>query len=481
MFNFSSLIIISLIFLFLQDCVFAIGRQIIFLASITIFISLFLLMLKNPEYFWKQIKSIYKKTPFKYLIWFVIWLFIGAFIHYNHFLKISIKVFLIYCLDVIPAFLFAILIFPKYFSYKKLFRFFIGMYQFIIAYGIVDFLCRIIIGIKAPFYSILCSKNYFAHAFGNAVNTTEKIWQRASSVFFEPSFFATFIFLFIPLVYVLIKSDVRIIKNLKADRFIKLSLLISTWLCLFFVKSPIYIIAVIIYTLIFFAKDIIKFIKKNLAVIVCIPLIFVSLFTIFIHLKPDNFANDSIVLRIEKSLSAIHSLDSLVYAEPSLATRTITIINTFNAAKKVIITGCGYDNHSEIMYKEYTNTNTPLTGEIIGKWLDDGQASPNIFWRMLLNTGIIGVFILYLFFIRSIYLSGRIKQYFDKTELTFLKIVNLIAINYMIISFYWCLSFYPFMWFIFGILCSYIYTYQKRVKSAKQILINNGGKDEKFL
>ncbi len=465
---FQILILLTLIFIFLQDCILLIGTQQLLIAPFFIVTVLLVLFFVKPKYFLIKLLDIYKYTPFKYLVFFILFMFFTSVVLFNIGVTTMIisRIILIYGLTVIPAILFAIYIFPKYFSYKKLLHFFIYAYQLIIYYGILDFLCRILFRTKAPLYSIICSRNYYSHVLGYSVNLSSELLERASSIFFEPSFFATFIFLFIPFCYVLYRSNLKILNDLTVDKFFKIYLIVISWIALFLTKSPIYIILSFVYIPIFFYKNVIKFLKKYVFILI---LLFFLLPIGFLSINPESsISNNPVIVRVEHTIRSFGDLESLVVVEPSLATRIISTVNTFQAVKKHPLVGVGYGNTKETMYKQYSNTNTPLTYEILrSMWTGMCFASPNIFWSYLLQTGFIGTFLLYLYFIKSLITANKIKFYFIKQERVLLETAILIAINYIIISFYWSIDIYPMMWFIFGILNSFIFLYKNQVKKYK--------------
>lgn len=469
------LIILAFCFIILQDCAILVGSQLLYISSILVILTLVIFLLINNRETIKNIKELYKKTPFKYLIWFVGWMLITSFFHggFGTAFYIIFRVILIYCLAVVPASLFGGIAIPKTLSYKRTFNIFLFSYIAILIYGVIDYICRIFLASKPPLYNILCSRNYFAHLRGLAVNITGDLLDRASSIFFEPSFFSTFIFVFIPMVYVLVKSEFLIIKNKFLNTLFIIMLVVLSWICMFFTKSPIYIILTILYTIIFFIVDY-KYILKKIYIFIPVLILILlgSSITIKTAMSSNAIQTNPIIQRINKTSESFGSLDKLVIKEESLATRVISTINTYQAATKVPLFGCGYGNSSEIMYRQYLQTKTPLTLELIEKgiYAPKSGPSPNIFWSLLLQTGFVGVFILYTFFIKTIIYSFKIRNFFKGINKILLLSLNYFAINYVIISFYWSIDSYPMMWFIFGILCSYILIYKKMMQ-IKQINI----------
>ena len=465
MFNLKYLILLTLIFVALQDCIIKFGKQSIFVATILILITLFAYAYKNFNKFCIKICNLYKKTPFKYLIWFIIYMIITSFFKFSiqDIVSINLRIFLIYIMIVLPSILFGVMTFPQFISSKNLVKYLVTMYQFIIYYGILDYLCRIFFNVKAPLYHILCSKNYFTCL---ALNwSLEDFSKRACSIFFEPSFFATFLFLFIPVSYILYKSKIQIIKNKKWDKIYKLHLILISWVALFLTKSPVYILINIIYILIYFYKNILEFLKKKLFYIFLAIITIIAL-SINITIKqnfPVTSTSNVVINRVISVTQTFGNIRLLTIVEPSLATRILLTENTFKAALNYPVFGTGYGNDKKAMEHQLLSGDTLLTEEMAyGLYITDRLgASPNIFWSYLLQTGIVGIIILYTFFILSIYYANKLKKKmiyeYDKLILT---ILIAISINYLIISFYWSLDNYPMMWLIFGILNSYILNYK---------------------
>lgn len=463
---------LSICFLILQDCTILIGSQMLYIAPIFIIVSIFCIFFTNYKKFFNITIRLYNLTPFKYLVFFILYLMLTSFFHggIGTGFKIIIRTLLIYGLTVTTTTIFAVFFFPRIVSYTKLLKIYIFSSLSILLYGVLDFFCRTILHTLPPLRNILCSRNFFKQfLMENIVGSSGNILERASSIFFEPSFFATFIFLFLPLAYVLFKSRVKIINNNNFDMIFKISLIMLFWICLLFTKSPIYLILCLIYTSIFFVKDVILIIKKHIISLVVV--FFISTFVLFLSaIMTDNIGNlnNKVFSRIGAVCQALGSIDKLIEKEPSLATRVISTVNTFQAFKKVPVFGCGYGNAFDNMMQQYLTTSIPLTKEIIDRNILTGKTgpSPNIFWSMLLQTGIIGTSLMYIYFIKTIYDAQKIKKYFTKKLRILLDSLIFVAINYIVISFYWSFDTYPMMWFIFGILNSYILFYKTQRKKV---------------
>ena len=450
-------------FIILQDSAILVGKQLLYIAPFFIVFTIGLYGILCSTKFLTLTINLYKKTPIKFMIFFVVYLLSTSFLHGDIYtsLIITLKIILIFCLTVLPSILFAAVFIPRIISYAKILKIFITSSFLILIYGVIDFLFRFFFNTLPPLRYILCPRAFFSIIRGIALFSSElKI--RAASIFFEPSFFATFIFLFLPLAYILCKSKIQVLKNQKIDFCIKISLLILFWVCLFCTKSPIYTVFCLVYILIFFRKEILKLLLKFLLPALIFSSIIIFSFLAYLQEHPEN----TVLSRINNVVLSMGNMESLISVEDSLATRILSTVNTYQAFTKVPVIGCGYGNTSNIMYRQYCVTKTPISQEIFDNlyFRDNVGHSPNIFWGMLLQTGIIGTILLYVFFLKSIYLAYKIRKYFVQKDRLLLDSMIFVAINYIVISFYWSFETYSMMWFIFGLLNSYIYIYKTKVK-----------------
>ena len=474
MLNIKFFITILLFFLALQDCTILIVKQQFFVFSILLFVFLILYIIKNYNIVIKKFIMACKDTPIKFICFFILFMFFSSFFQGDLYtiLKINFRIIFIYILTIAPIIIFSICIFPRSMSYSKLMKYFIFSYQFIIYYGIIDFLCKSYLNTKAPLYNIVCSKSLWFSILGEQHQIANHVLTRACSVFFEPSFFAMYIFLFLPVCYWLFKTKVKIINNPILNKLFIIQLLVSSLLALLLTKSPIYIIACLLYSIIFFYNDLFNIIKKNILITSSI-IIFFCIYIPVIEYTPSANIDNEIFVRVQKTIFSIKNFDDFVYAEPSLATRIVRIFNTIQAASKKPFIGVGDGNTFEAEEQQYKVTTIPITKEIYETTIKNNKYIPaaNIFCSTLLSNGIIGIFLLYSFFITSIYYAIKNKKKFLRYDRLLLEILISIAINYIITSFYWGLITYPMMWFIFGLLNSYILTAKNPVVNGYKMAL----------
>lgn len=462
-------------FVFMWATGITIGTIFIPISLLIAYMILFLLIISKPKIFIKKIFTITKYTPLKYFIFFIAFMLITPFLttNFNNALIIDFKVIRMWICLILPIIFLIIYISPKYISLKKMQKIFLITYSFILIYGIFKY----IIGCISPSFEM--SIHYLTTSpvfLPETVNYLSYVVNRAKSIFFEPSFFATFLFVFLPLVYKISFCKFKVLKNTKLNNYFKCFLVLFTWIDLLLTQSPIYILLSIIYTLIFF-KDKIFSIKKIVATSF---LVIFSFFILYITLNVSSeFQNSKIVSRFQKIIS-VTSFSDIVLADESLGTRICTSINALIATKKHPFVGVGYANGFDAIFEQYLVSPIPLTQEIIFKVSNKiGGMPANIFFSNILCSGIIGTILLYLFFLKSILQSRKTINLFEGIDRQFYFGIWLSSINFLITTFYWSLLIDLVFWMIFGILCSLIYiskinyNNEKLKKYKNEVLIKN--------
>lgn len=454
--------IITAYLIFFWDMGFLIESFAIPIAPVLVIIVLLLFLLKYKQRFIKKVFLLYHKTPFKYMCWFVIWaiispLIFGQLSNYSYILYRIFRAFFVFAL---PA-----ILFPLCLSRKDIMKIISNIYLFILIYGIIQYFGEYFnICFLNTIHDIFCSctasmvsiKNPFA-----ALNVVTLY--RAKSIFFEPSIFASVLFVFLPYVYLNItKISSKNNKNLYHGRL----LLFLTWLNLILTKSPIYLIFSVLYTLFFFRKKIFnRYVISS-----------VSIFLILLCFAIKNTAileSNYQLKRIFNFFGNANSLTTIIQNDQSLGTRIVSIVNTTIASKNVLIQGTGYGNAKNLMHEQYENSPLPLTIELTQKCfvLDVADGVPsNIFVSVLIHTGLIGLMLLYCYFLYSIVKVRKIRFYFKSRESLFIDSISLMSINYVIVSVYWSLMRDLSMWFIFGILNVFILSYNINKNRYKNVI-----------
>lgn len=481
----SLIFLITVCFIFFQDIAFIIGKQAFYIAPLLIIFILSCFFIANPKSYLLKIKSLFEKTPFNYLIYYVFWVIISAFLcgSFSVSLKCILRIILIYGLTIIPAVLFPVFVLPKYISAKKILKIFTCIYIFIMLYGIFHYIVSLLnINFLSDIHKLFCTKQLAISNtdYGELILMAKRKTVRAMSVFFEASFFGTFIFVFLPFTYKITLSSYKILKNSILNKILKISIIFLTWINLFLTQSPIYILVSGLYSLIFFRKILIKLIIKNFPIFILASIIIPTTFLLNISHRSFIESENRIIKRVTETVNSIGSMDRLVINEPSLATRIISNYNGLMVGLKYHpIKGTGYGNAKDSIVLSMKNLNIPLTDEVIliTFTLDIANAPPSIFFAVICQTGIIGVILLYLFFINTILEAKKIKKCYVGNSYFLLDICYLISINFLVISFYWSIESYPMMWFILGILHSYILIYNKTLIKTRRLLLEQHRED----
>lgn len=447
MLNLKIFCILSIIFTILSDCRIKVGSQQILFCSIC-FMVLFALLFTKKHTILNKIYFFIRKTPLKILLAFLVWtLLVPIFsTYFSTFPVVFIRTILYFTFIIFPAILFPIYFIPKYISYKALVKIFAWVYLFVLLYGIFDFIGQITSNsIILNIHNIICTRAYFLNQTN--FDGYEIITNRARSVFFEPSFLALFLFTTMPLIYKITSRNFEIFKNINFNIIFKKSLIILLWVNILLTQSPIYIIATIIFSFVYYFKTLLK----HKAVLTLI-LVIISIFAMSSIFQDDDIR---VFRRINKVTQSLQSIDNIIFAEPSLGTRIVVYINSTILVKNHLFTGITSDNEKQ-MYNQLKNSPVPLTLEIIEKMETRGLGSPpSIFWGTLLENGLIGIFILYTFFIITIKRTWDTRVYFTNDTRKLLEGCSLTGVNYIINSIYQSFFVDPFLWFIFGLLISF--------------------------
>ena len=447
MLNLKIFCILSIIFTIISDCRIKVGSQQILFCTIC-FMTLFALLFTKKHTILNKISFFIRKTPLKILLAFLVWTLLVPIFStcFSTFPVVFTRTILCFTFIIFPAILFPIYFIPKYISYKYLVKIFACVYLFILLYGIFDFIGQITSNsIILNIHNIICTRAYFLNQTN--FDGYEIITNRARSVFFEPSFLALFLFTTMPLIYKITSGHFEIFKNINYNILFKKSLIILLWVNILLTQSPIYIIATLIFSFVYYFKTLLKH-KAGLALI----LVIISIFAMSSIFQDDNIR---VFKRINKVTQSLKSIDSIILEEPSLGTRIVSYINSAILVQEHPFTGITSDNQNK-MYEQLKHSPVPLTLEILEKMETGGLGSPpSIFWGTLLEDGLIGIFILYTFFIITIKRTWDARVYFTNDTRKLLEGCCLTGINYIINSIYQSFFADPFLWFVFGLLISF--------------------------
>ena len=458
------LLILSMFFLFFDGFILSLGNN-HFIYYYTIFtISLLVLNITfNYKFIIKKIKFLYLKTPFKYLTYFFIWLFLDSIIliitqkatfltFYYIFVKLLIPFILCYF---ISAFFI-----PKYISIKSAIK--------VLFFSAIIFIILGFVGYIGDTYNIsFCSG--IVNSFSNLKSILQNVEimqdtisgsARMRSIFHEPGVFAKYILLSLPIILPITLSKYKIFENKFVNKSIKVSIIPLFIISLILTKSPIYLVFTLIFFLCYFYKQILIFIRKY----------FFLIFVLFIILIPTISKlsidlSNTYLYRITNVISSIKSFDMLVLVEQSLASRIVSYVNSFILFLKEPLFGYGYDNVRFYMTQQYINSPLTLTPEnnlALQEALNSNQGcafNRTLLWGLLSETGIIGTFLYFLFLYKNIKYIDKLKLYFQGIELKFLEGLKTSIIVVIATSFYIYSFGTSYLYLYYGLVCSYIVQY----------------------
>lgn len=411
--NMTKLLYIPFIFYFLPAFVFFINEKssFPFLVISIVIIMLIVITIENKRFI-KHFIYLYYYTPLKYFIYLMAWIFLASMFAllqgYYNFNTFLIKVLLGLPFRVFLVYLFPLFVIPKYIPLKSLIKIFMIAYFCIFNFGLLEF-----IGAKFNIEIINCVVHFISNArpdFTTAVLDYSSMLPRIRSVFLEPSLLGLFIVINLPYIYNLSNSKIKIFKNKYFNFLIKKSIIPLCWLNIFLTQSPIFILFNIIVSLVLLHKKFFLTIKKYFIlffIIICLLIIINLSTTIF----------QGALYRIVRVLEVLKhfSLDSLIVAEASLATRMLNYLHQFLIFLKYPICGIGFGNNGILVIKFFMHSHLPLTIEISQRIIyakNSMQMSPTVMFTLLHQTGIIGFILYCIFMIKSFFLVKKNIKYF---------------------------------------------------------------------
>ena len=403
----SYIIRLPLIFLFFPATVLFLSEtSYISLAFLTVIpISIFLLLIQ-PNRCIKKFKFLFKHTPFRYFTILYIWIFISGLmaVVYNYYslsryLYVTILGF---GLRFFLPLLYVIYIIPRYISLKQVIKTILIIYNVIVLIGFIEFIGALLnINIILDIMHLISN---IRPEDANVIIEVNSGIPRIRSVFMEPGVYAKFIAINLPLIFFFAKTKLKIFNNPFLNIYCKRSLPILFLISAFLTQSPIYLIFISIILLVYFGKNILKYIIKHFSVFVSFLII---LIICIIYLNSCIDLSKTYVLRIINVLETIPkmSLDSIVVAEPSLGTRIVNNYNQFCIFLKHPLWGVGFMNTGSVLIKQLMNSPVILTAEmqmILASAIDKISITTNAMYSLLYQTGLIGFIIYCVFIIKSI-------------------------------------------------------------------------------
>ena len=386
------------------------------------------------------VNNLYKKTPFKYFVYFSFWIVLA-----NLFLLLLGKLTFISCFSaliiVLFGYFFLYILYPaftiyKYFSIARLNKFLVFGLFIIFVWGIISFIGDLF---NIKFLQFL--ENLFSNR-QYLVNGTLFVLARARSFIYEPGRYAYFIALLIPYILFVNECKYRIFKNHLLNLIIKKSFLLLAIINLILTMSPIGIVFAAVVFLFCASKNILNILKKLKSPInlLKIGLILLLLFIICVS-QYSSIMNSSVYSRIYIVVTSIKNIESLSFLEASLYTRIVSYVNSFCLFLHHSLLGVGLDQSKFCIANQFANSPILLSGEnslLLQKAYITGKMSynRNIICDLLCETGIFGFLLFYVYLIQSLKTMKRCIKYYTGCEKDVLSALYGVFLMMILFSFY---------------------------------------------
>lgn len=390
-----------------------------------------------------------KLTPFKcYSIALIATIFstlCASFIGLTTFSQSIHSIIFQILLYILPIFIYFSHVIDRYIAYDDFIKFFAILLWINLILGFIAFIGQLfditIINSIFDFFanSRILKVNMGIDAQINVSNYMAFGLPRLDNLQEEPSYYARFLYLFLPFVYSFSNNQYEIAKNKNIDNFIHITFIPFTWINLILTFSPLYLVLGLIISIIYYFREVVILIKKYFLFILITIILMLGLLS-SIDLS------ETYLSRIINILVNIHSFADFIIIEPSLATRIVTFVNTFCIFLHHPIWGIGLGNVQSYVYNQYLQSPLPLTPEIIQKTtttiVTTGYAffMPNYITAILAESGIF-VFCIYVYYYSKLFkivskLNKICKCITINSNLLIVKAIKTSLIGLFIIFFY---------------------------------------------
>lgn len=437
---------------------------------ISLYFSIVIIFIMDREYFINKLISVCKKTPLIYFIIFLLFIIVNSFVlslfdisSISHTIR-NIILYIILC--IIPTIVYFIYIIKKYLGLKKFIKIFMFLFWINLILGFIAYLGRWfdISVINGLFDFFNNSRILDVLHEGTAEQTSEVYFQskRLCGLYVEPGSLGQMMFIYMPFVYSIASTKIKIYENLLFNKIFKITLIPFTWLTLLLTQSAMSLVFAIIITFIYYFKNILKFFKKY-------SIFVLSIILLLIMITSRIDFSDTYVARIINVLANVRSFEGFILIEPSLATRVVSYINEFQIFLHHPFTGVGLGNVKNYMYNQYLNSPVPLTPEIITRTKLSFQMGGNamfnngFLYMILAENGIFSYFIFMIFYIKIFMDIFKISQKIYKNSFQYLIVKSLLytLIAIFLFSFYDLTLLSIHLHLIITLCVIYIYTYKK--------------------
>lgn len=333
------------------------------------FIIITFVIIDNKVFFQKIIFDTFN-TPLKYLLIVLTLIVINStflsFCDVISFKQLIRSIILQLFLCIIPIVFYYTYIINKYITFKNFIRFFIQAFWLVLIIGFISYIGQLLnIEIINSCFDILANQRFLVFSiigFDKAAsNYTSFGLPRLDNLYAEPAFYARYLLIFLPLVYSIGCSKLKVSKNKYFNLLIKKTIIFFTLLSILLTLSPIYFVFTAIVSLIYFYKKILNFAiiqYKRFFLLIFFVVFLIFLFNIF-------FTSETFLSRISNVVASFGDFQKLIYLEGSLATRIINFVNTFYVFINHFFTGVGIGNLPYYQLDQLYHSPLPLSFEII--------------------------------------------------------------------------------------------------------------------
>lgn len=426
----------------------------------------------NFQYFNKNFTALLNFRATKFLFMYFVWLIFISLFHTllgnSSFIKSFLSIFIRF-INIFLPFLLGF-IFAKYFKNQKTFKILYIFVWGIMLWGIFNFIAFYFdIEIFKSIFNFFVNKRLFIRDLSELEVMVDGI-PRIQSIFEEPCHLAAFLGAFLPFIYKTSFSNLKITANKMLNKILKILMPLIAWGLIIGTFSPIYLILNIIITFIYVLIENgvkIKFSIQTICLLIFVLTLIYSIYCYFISIDITN----NVLLRIQTVLKTFSDINLLIIAEQSLGRRLIDIINEFILFLNNPFLGVGPSNLGTSLFKQIQNSPVILTPEVelaMLKGKDTYLSTPNIFFNYLPESGLIGIVLLYAFFISVFKSINRILRYTQNNIYNFAYSLKYFVLIYIIFSFYDSQLWFPYGLVVFGIALGFVYNIKKELRGNNE-------------
>lgn len=396
----------------------------------------------NPTKFSLFIKRIFMLKTTKYYLYFLGVVVLTTFGHILLGYNTAPQTY--YTLRYIQFFVYFILLYfiPPLAIYlripiRKIIRLIYFVIFIIFGIGIIQYIA-LILNINSVIEFIANFNNVRNTELMEAYNQSVINQLRVNSIFQEPSAFGKFIFMIMPLIMISSITKQKIFSIKVFDILYKKFIVLLMLLNIVFTKSPIYFILCFIEFILLLIILNIRTLKKYLFVIGSAGIV-LFMILVFIIINQYDSIEHTYLYRIIVTFKNITSLDSLVAAEPSLATRLIYYINALHVFNSNFLWGCGLFNMNVVWNDTFLQNNLPMTQEALFNYFRISYAvsgGANLAYTLMAETGVIGTSLYFMHIVKIIQSLRKVYKTFNKIESDFCNGISMSIIGIIIISCY---------------------------------------------